>query len=62
MGYLITETTETGQLIKDYIWQEGMTPLAQIDDNAGIESISYLYTDHLMTNRLATDDLQQIIW
>jgi len=62
MGYLVTETSQTGQLIKDYLWQEGMTPLAQIDDNAGTEAISYLYTDHLMTNRLATDDLQQVIW
>ena len=61
MGYLITETTETGQLVKDYIWQEGMTPLAQIDNNT-TESIVYLYTDHLMTNRLATNDLQQVIW
>ncbi|MBV1929022.1 MAG: hypothetical protein KUG81_05865 [Gammaproteobacteria bacterium] len=61
MGYLITETTETGQLVKDYLWQEGMTPLAQIDNNT-TESIIYLYTDHLMTNRLATNDLQQVVW
>lgn len=26
MGYLISETTETGELIKDYIWAEGMVP------------------------------------
>lgn len=38
-----------------------MTPLAQID-NLGLEEISYLYTDHLMTNRLATDAFQQVIW
>ncbi len=62
MGYLITETTELGDLIKDYIWQEGMTPVAQIDNNAGTESIVYLYTDHLMTNRLATDDTQAVVW
>ena len=62
MGYLVTETTETGQLIKDYIWQEGMIPVAQIDNNAGTESIVYLYTDHLMTNRLATDDTQSVVW
>jgi RHS repeat-associated protein len=62
MGYLVTETTETGSLIKDYIWKEGMTPMAQIDNTAGTESIVYLYTDHLMTNRLATDDTQQVVW
>jgi len=62
MGYLVTETTQTGQLIKDYIWQEGMTPLAQIDDDGTTETIAYLYTDHLMTNRLATNELQQVVW
>ncbi len=62
MGYLVTETDETGTLIKDYIWQEGMTPLAQIDNNGGTESIIYLYTDHLMTARLATDQNQFISW
>ncbi len=62
MGYLITETTETGTLIKDYIWTEGMHPVAQIDNNGGIESIIYLYTDHLMTNRLATDENQLVVW
>ena len=72
MGNLITETTETGALIKDYIWQEGMTPMAQITameggntGNAGAvasEIISYLHTDHLMTNRLATDQSQSVVW
>ncbi|MEQ8937797.1 MAG: RHS repeat-associated core domain-containing protein, partial [Gammaproteobacteria bacterium] len=62
MGYLVTETTETGQLIKDYIWQEGMTPVAQIDSNGGSESIVYLHTDHLMTSRLATDQFQFVAW
>ena len=72
MGNLITETTETGALIKDYIWQEGMTPVAQITameggntGNAGAvasEIISYLHTDHLMTNRLATDQSQSVVW
>ncbi len=62
MGYLITETDETGALIKDYIWQEGMIPLAQIDNTQGTEQIVYLYTDHLMTARLATDQNQFISW
>lgn len=62
MGYLVTETDEQGVLIRDYIWQEGMTPLAQIDNNGGTETITYLHTDHLMTNRLATDESQIIVW
>ena len=61
-GYLITETTELGDLIRDYLWLEGRVPVAQIDDNTGFETVTYLHTDHLMTNRLATDDAQQVIW
>ncbi len=61
-AYLITETTESGDLIRDYIWLEGMTPVAQIDDNAGFETVAYLHTDHLITNRLATDEVQQVVW
>ena len=62
MGYLISETGTDGTLIRDYIWREGMQPLAQIDNVAGLERIVYLYTDHLMTNRLATDDVQAVVW
>ena len=62
MGYLIEETTETGTLIKDYIWQEGMYPVAQIDNTTGTEQVLYLYSDHLMTNRLATDQNQNVVW
>jgi RHS repeat-associated protein len=62
MGYLITETDETGALIKDYIWTEGMHPVAQIDNTLGVEAVLYLYTDHLMTNRLATDEVQSVVW
>jgi RHS repeat-associated protein len=61
-GYLITETTEVGDLIRDYLWLEGMIPVAQIDGNAGFETVTYLHTDHLMTNRLATDGVQQVVW
>jgi len=62
MGYLIEETTETGALIRDYIWQEGMYPVAQIDNTTGTEQVLYLYNDHLMTNRLATDQSQNVVW
>jgi RHS repeat-associated protein len=58
---LVTETNEAGTLIKDYIWN-GMTPVAQIEKAAETETIIYLYTDHLMTNRLATNSTQAIVW
>ena len=62
MGYLVSESTETGDIIKDYIWTEGMTPVAQIDNTLGLEQGLYLTTDHLMTNRIATDEFQSIVW
>ena len=62
MGYLITETDEAGNLIRDYIWTEGMHPVAQIDSDGVTESLIYLHTDHLMTNRLATDETQAVVW
>jgi RHS repeat-associated protein len=50
-------------LIKDYLWMEGMTPVAQISAVIPAqEEITYLHTDHLMTNRLATDQIQSIVW
>ena len=59
-GQLISETTEAGQAIKDYLWH-GMAPVAQIE--AGVtESIYYLHTDHLMTPRLATDASSEVVW
>ncbi|SMN02381.1 Rhs-family protein [uncultured Candidatus Thioglobus sp.] len=61
MGYLVTETDQQGNLIKDYIWNS-KTSVAQIDKTGKTESIVYLYTDHLMTNRLATDESQNIVW
>jgi len=62
MGYLVTETRADGTLVRDYIWQEGRQPLAQIDNRAGVESIVYLYADQLMTNRLATDAARAVVW
>ena len=59
-GQLISETTEAGQAIKDYLWH-GMAPVAQIE--AGVtESIYYLHTDHLMTPRFATDASSEVVW
>ena len=59
-GQLISETTEAGQAIKDYLWH-GMAPVAQIE--AGVtESIYYLHTDHLMTPRLGTNNIGEVVW
>ncbi|SMN12511.1 Rhs family protein [uncultured Candidatus Thioglobus sp.] len=58
---LITETDAQGELIKDYLWQ-GMMPIAQINHAQDTEQILYLYSDHLMTNRLATNATQHIVW
>ena len=61
-GNLISETTDTGTPIRDYLWQQGQ-PIAQIDiDSNQIETINYIHTDHLNTPRLATDPNQAISW
>ena len=62
MGYLVTETELDGTLIRDYLWSEGMHPMAQIDNAAGTEAIIYFTADHRMTSRLATDAAQTIVW
>lgn len=62
MGYLIAETDASGLVIRDYIWAEGMYPMAQIDRVAAVDRVSYLHTDHLMTNRLATNRNRTVVW
>ena len=61
-GLLITETDENGSLKRDYIWSGHNQPLAQIDHQSGSDNIVYLHNDHLMTNRLATNQSQTIVW
>jgi len=60
-GQLISETRADGTLLKDYIWQ-GIEPVAQIDTDGIIETITYLHTDHLATPRLATDATGNVVW
>ena len=63
-GSLIAETSEAGELQRDYIWA-GMAPVAQIDRQAGNDGndiIYYLHTDHLYTPRFATGQGRDIIW
>ncbi|MFC1560734.1 RHS repeat-associated core domain-containing protein, partial [Pseudomonadota bacterium] len=62
MGYLIAETDEAGVSSREYIWTEGMTPVAQIDVGGGVDTVHYLHTDHLMTPRFATTASQQVSW
>jgi len=62
MGYFIAETDDLGNVIKDYIWNEGLVPVAQINVVIGVDTIHYLHTDHLMTPRFATNASQQISW
>ena len=62
MGYLIAETDQDGVSSREYIWTEGMTPMAQIDVTGGGDTVHYLHTDHLMTPRFATTSSQQVSW
>ena len=58
---LLTETDATGNSIRDYVWVSGR-PIAQIDVSTAAERLVYLYTDHLMTPRLATNKAGVIVW
>lgn len=60
---LIEETQTNGNLIRDYVWDDAI-PIAQIDRNltTGIETLTWLHTDHEGTPRLATDATPRIVW
>lgn len=62
-GHLLSETDETGVLIRDYVWADS-TPFAQLEaaTRRSPEQIRYLHTDHLTTPRLATDVLGKVVW
>lgn len=44
-GNLIGETDELGGLITDYVYA-GATPLAQLDRDGLIDTLTYLHTDN----------------
>ena len=65
-GELQSETDGAGRSLRDYVWVNGQT-VAQIDvvrgDNGSSrDKLLYLYPDHLMTSRAATDDTGQVVW
>ena len=55
------ETDMAGNPVRDYVWVSGR-PAAQIDVSTETEELVYLYTDHLMTPRLATNRSGVIVW
>ena len=60
-GELLTETDSSGQLVRDYVWAGGQV-VAQIGREVQEERLLYLYSDHLMTTRVATDQAGTIVW
>jgi len=60
-GNLISETTDAGVAIKDYVHMNSV-PVAQIDTDGVNDSVSYLHTDHLGTPRRATDEAGNVVW
>jgi len=55
---LLSETDGEGNTGKEYIWL-GTRPIAQVE-STGL--LTYLHTDHLLTQRLGTSDAQTIVW
>ncbi|MFV1983655.1 MAG: RHS repeat domain-containing protein, partial [Thiohalomonadales bacterium] len=60
-GQLISETTETGAPIKDYVYLDNQ-PIAQLSDVTGQPSVAYVHTGHLKTPRKVTDASGKVIW
>jgi RHS repeat-associated protein len=60
-GNLIAETSETGETRREYVYM-GSTPVAQIDVNGGVDTLTYLHTDHLGTPRRATSEAGDVVW
>jgi RHS repeat-associated protein len=60
-GQLVSETSDTGAPLRDYLWHDGGEAKVQID-SIGSDVVRYLHSDHLLTTRLASDTGQQIVW
>ena len=64
-GLLVSETTATGTLLRDYLWNPDRSPLAQIEGSPpgnSQEQLLYLHTDHLLTPRRATNTAGTSVW
>src|SRR5581483_8542096 len=57
-GRLIAETTVTGNLVRDYVYADDQ-PIAKIESG---ETVLYVYTDHLDTPRVGTNQSQNVVW
>ena len=60
-GRLIGETADNGTPLRDYVWQDD-SPIAQIEGDTVIDTLTYLHTDHLATPRLGTDVVGNVVW
>ena len=60
-GRLIGETADDGTPLRDYAWHDE-SPIAQIDGDMVIETLTYLHTDHLATPRLGTGVVGNVVW
>ncbi|MFL6621609.1 MAG: RHS repeat-associated core domain-containing protein [Sulfurifustis sp.] len=60
-GNLILETGTDGTSQISYVYADNI-PIAQINRSGGVETITYLHTDHEGTPRLGTDNTQTVVW
>jgi RHS repeat-associated protein len=60
-GNLISEITDTGDAIRDYVYLNSV-PVAQIATDGSTDTISYLHTDHLGTPRRSTNAQGAVTW
>jgi len=60
-GQLISETDAAGNDQRDYVWRNS-EPVAQIDVNAGVDTVTYLHVDHLSTPRKGTNQNGELVW
>lgn len=59
-GNLLMETDLAGNVTRAYVWADSV-PVAQIE-RGGIETVTYLHSDHLNTPRLGTSDVGAVVW
>jgi RHS repeat-associated protein len=60
-GRLIAESKANGELIREYIYLNGVH-FATIDPAEGGGKIYYVHTDHLGTPKILTDSAGQVVW